>query len=325
MSMKPDERINYLIALYLNNELSGEEKERMEHWCAAHPEEYAFLRKAYHEGVQPIQVDTDKAWRRIRSRVEGDRRMRRRHWIFSVSMVASVCLLIGMFVFHMLNEPKVSMGGLSAEGYFVATDSLLLCSLPDGSSVLLQKGASLSYDWRSSAVRKTHLKGVAYFEVKPNAKRRFSVLTSRQEVTVLGTSFVINSDDTKGTETVWVHTGKVKVRPLDVRKVVVLSPGESSSLDEQGIHVNRKTDPNNYGWATHVLVFQNRPLSEVFAALEISYGTKIALNPSMAKCLVTATFRESTLEEVLGELSVVSGFKYEKTNDGYRITEIKCP
>lgn len=312
--------INYLIALYLNNELSGEEKEFVQQWCEKHPKEYEFLRATYEKELKPVKVDTDKAWDEVSARIAG-RRLKRHRFLYVTSLAATVLLLAGLFIFLQPGEKADSQLTASLEGSFVSSDSRVECHLPDGSRVLLQKNSRLNYDYRDTKARKTSLEGEAYFEVKHNKDRFFSVTTVKQEIRVLGTSFVINAHTENTGETVWVHTGKVKVRNLLNNQDIILSKSESSRLENNHLQKEPVQDQNEYAWATHELIFENKSLSEVAQTLEQTFDTHVALESKLVNYRVTANYKNETLEEILNELSIITGFKYQKTNTGYLIKE----
>lgn len=318
MTQYPNHNINYLIALYLNNELSGEEKEFVQHWCEKHPKEYEFLRATFENKPAPLKIDTDKAWADVSSRMAG-RRVKRHRFYYVTSIAATILLLAGLFVFLQPRGKSDNELTASLEGSFVTMDKRLECTLPDGSRVLLQKNSRLSYNYHDAKIRKTALEGEAYFDVKHNKDRVFSVATSKQEISVLGTSFVINTHQENTGETVWVHTGKVRVRNMDNDQTVVLDKNESSVLVNNHLQKAPVTDQNNYAWATKELIFENKPLVEVVKTIEQTFDTPIVLDSKISDYRVTASYKNEKLEDVLRELSVITGLQYEKAKNGYLI------
>lgn len=325
MTMAPQHKINYLIALYLNNELSGQEKEMAERWCREHPQEYNFLRDAYLNQPDFFQVDTDKAWERVSSSVAQYRLRKRHHLLIAFSVAASVLLLAGVFILNHLNSKSEMPLTALPEGVFESKGTLQECHLPDGSKVVLHKNSRLTYDWRNERVRNTTLDGEAYFEVKHNPERKFTVETHRQEITVLGTSFVVNTRPADGDEAVWVNTGKVTVRSLKANQRIVLERGEGARLQNDRLHREQHNDANLYGWATRELQFTNRLLPEVIEILEKTYDIPIVLEAKNPTCRVTANFRQEPLDKVLKELSAITGFSYKESGNGYLITDVQCP
>lgn len=67
--------------------------------------------------------------------------------------------------------------------------------LPDGSTVWLNSGTSLSYptNFASADHRQVELRGEAYFDVARDESKPFRVQTSQQLIEVLGTQFNVNS------------------------------------------------------------------------------------------------------------------------------------
>lgn len=75
--------------------------------------------------------------------------------------------------------------------------------------------------------------------------------------------------------------------------------------------------------SSQTLVFDNTPLSQIFAILSEVYDIHIIFrDPALADCRITATFStDETLEDILDAITDVCGFAYRKVNGGYEIYE----
>ncbi len=75
--------------------------------------------------------------------------------------------------------------------------------------------------------------------------------------------------------------------------------------------------------SSQTLVFDNTPLSQIFATLSEVYDIHIIFrDPALADCRITATFsKDETLEDILDAITDVCGFAYRKANGGYEIYE----
>ena len=148
-------------------------------------------------------LDEDKAWKRFAFR-QGIRRQVafRRYWMAAASVVL---LLIGFGTFYVKerNNPEwVSVATVSGQ--------LKDVYLPDSTLVSMAGNSTLRYDVKKYGKerRVVEMTGKAFFQVKRNEARPFSVHTAMTEVTVLGTSFQV-SEQPDMTE-VDVVTGKVR-------------------------------------------------------------------------------------------------------------------
>jgi transmembrane sensor len=84
--------------------------------------------------------------------------------------------------------------------------------LPDGSKVWLNADSKISFPLHFfGSERKIILEGEAYFEVSRNKSKPFVVQTDKQEVTVLGTHFNINSYADEGSTKTTLLEGSVSV------------------------------------------------------------------------------------------------------------------
>lgn len=326
-SKRINSEINSLIALYLNDELEGEEKAYVEKWCAENPEEYELLRRLYNEDPAPITVDIDAAWGKVDQRMMFSPSRSRGYNRFLIwSVAASVAVIMGIYFLW----PSGKYGGEqlsnARQEMYEANEATLVRMLPDGTRVTLLKHSRLAYRTGSNGERMAALDGVAFFEVKHDDRRVFSVKTKQQEVTVLGTRFVINARKDSSSEEVFVSSGKVSVWQANGERKVILTQGEKSVLDKEGLHKANNPDANEYAWATKELVFRNQPIDEVFKVLEETFGKTIAVEGCRKNsCPVTASFRQKNVDDILNELSVIVGFNIKKSNNGYLITDIRCP
>ena len=142
-----------------------------------------FVVRHYKEGG----LDEDKAWKRFAFR-QGIRRQVafRRYWMAAASVVL---LLIGFGTFYVKerNNPEwVSVATVSGQ--------LKDVYLPDSTLISMAGNSTLRYDVKKYGKerRVVEMTGKAFFQVKRNEARPFSVHTAMTEVTVLGTSFQIS-------------------------------------------------------------------------------------------------------------------------------------
>ncbi len=196
-------------------------------------------------------------------------------------------------------------------------------SLPDGSSVELNAGATLSYTrtygWQA---RNVVLEGEGFFSVVPS-EQTFSVRTHDATTTVLGTSFNVRAYENRraGATRVTVATGKVHVATFDSGAAVEVTPGQiaqvtpSASLTTDTEHATEQT-----AWREGRLAFYNEPLGHIFAELERRYGVTITVDPDItARRWVYAKDNPADLKTVLDDITQSVFLTYYPTSNGYQV------
>jgi ferric-dicitrate binding protein FerR (iron transport regulator) len=191
--------------------------------------------------------------------------------------------------------------------------------LPDGSIVVLRKGSSISYTpVFNSTERLVRLSGEAFFEVLRNKDKPFRIITGKAEVRVLGTSFLVRSNDSM--DEIVVAAGKVTV--IDKGKTgnqVMLLTGQKVILENNHFEQAQSTDSNYIAWKTGIMDFKNASLSKVLEDVGNYYGLPIGLadnnKAKIAKINITVHFENQPLEQIIEELRLITGLDIKKEND----------
>lgn len=199
-------------------------------------------------------------------------------------------------------------------------------SLPDGSLVELNSGASLMYrralwGWN----RHVQLRGEAFFDVVPT-EHAFVVETFNAEVTVLGTSFNVRAwPNTHTPETrVALATGIVQLSPLGTPdQSVQLAPNEISWV------VGTASPPHPpeavsvtslLAWRTGGFAFHDQPLGDILQDLSRRYNLQITASPILLDApLILYLDPQPDVIAVLDVICTFLGCQYEATETGYRM------
>ncbi len=184
-------------------------------------------------------------------------------------------------------------------------------TLNDGSMVRLNENSKLEFPaFFGSDERLVKLYGEAYFDVTSDPDKPFKVISNQTEVTVLGTTFNVN---TFQAPEVTVASGSVKVADTVSKSTVQLVPGQQAVLLENQIAVS-EVNPDFYiGWHTRKLQFNSLPAEEVFKVLERAYGVTIAMDKQSKKvdCLITGRYQGERIETIMKGLTHILDFTYE--------------
>lgn len=187
--------------------------------------------------------------------------------------------------------------------------------LPDGSVVNLNSGSYLSYTEGFHDGRVVYLEGEAFFDVKKDSLRAFTVHSGRLSTTALGTSFNINAYGED--EEVVLVTGQVSVTDAGSRDEILLDPGEKvmikatdSTLKKERVNIAAYTY-----WKDGVLYFDKASMQDVIKVLERWYGVSISVEGTIPNDKCTGLFKKNEyLTNVLNVLSHSVAFNY-KLND----------
>lgn len=224
---------------------------------------------SYKEGFSPdVEAGLSRLKGRIGSAAEPQpakvRRLSRRRLL---SVAAAVLLLI--------SAGFVVLFGDGATSFENNTTAPMAVSLPDGTEVLLQQGAELSYgaDYNETD-RLIDLEGQAYFRVAKNTERPFLVNTSETELRVTGTAFNLR---VKGEEMeVDVSEGSVELHrggdvvAVKAKQCGLVLPGERPV-------VMTTKNLNRHAWRTGILRFESVLLTEVLEVISNNYGFTVSV------------------------------------------------
>lgn len=238
---------------------------------------------------------------------------------------AAACLIAAVIIgFHFFNNLPESSSETSATGIETknTTTSSRQILLPDGSTVMLEPGASLLTDVNyGKENRIVYLSGEAFFDIKPNAQSPFFVYTGEVVTEVLGTSFRIRSGDENKTIEVSVVTGKVSVYagntgPDKKRMGVIATPNQKVIYD-----MKLKTLRNDLVDRPKIVAsdirtkdfeFDDTPVEEVTTLMQRVYGLEIVVgNQALNHCVFTGDLNGLDLYKQLEILCDVIGAQYE--------------
>ena len=276
-----------LLAKHLAGEASALEQKQLHHWLAAEPSRLQLLTDAtrtWERGGNGAKVfteaDVEPAWQRFQANaglapapqpVEASPARVVPMWSTPAGIMriaAALALLVGVWGVVRTWLPK-KLG--NQEITVAAGPKIQLTTLPDGSRVWVNRNSTLTYgaDFNDAA-REVRLQGEAFFEVKKDHGRPFTVLANDTRTRVLGTSFNVRAYPAEDSVEVAVVTGRVSFQPSSRANATpadsLLLPGRRGVIYKQAplVAVQRAiTDSNFRAWQRQELVFTNQPIREV--------------------------------------------------------------
>lgn len=150
--------------------------------------------------------------------------------------------------------------------------------LDDGTKVWMNADTKLKYPTKfTGKERKVFLEGEAFFEVTPDQKHPFRVVSPSQDVIVLGTSFNICAYNTNKEMFVTLQSGKVEVNATISGQKTTLVPGEQAIIQKfNGTISTRTVDASSYSdWRFGKLLFTSSTLEEIFDRLSKHYDLEV--------------------------------------------------
>ncbi len=191
--------------------------------------------------------------------------------------------------------------------------------LPDSTIVWLNENSILSYNFSNTYKRQIKLSGEAFFDVKRDEKRPFSVQSEHFTTEVLGTSFNIDSRNEKNSF-VSVVSGKVAVQTSEENEILLLTRGDKISYDVKTKKVSKEhilAIDNEMGWIDKKFIFDNIPLEDALRYISKAYDIIFEVqNEKLNTCLIKGTFHKESLSNMLKVIcsSLDCKYKIQKKN-----------
>lgn len=322
-----------LITRYFYSEATPGEIHELETWVKSDPanaqtfSEYQKTWKTIEHTRIASSIDLDLEWNDLKVKVEKLPSSVRPPqysilpWLLRIAAVFLFLAVPSFFLYKYLNHP--------GEKQLTATTEMVEQTLPDGTVVTLNSGATLSYPDRfEGSFRRVTLQGEAWFEVARDKTKPFIVAVENVRIRVVGTTFFVNSKSYHHTREVILSTGLVKVyyenKP---EKTAFLLPGDKAELSCDGYTIAKTTneDVNFLSWKTKHIVLSNTPLNEVVALLTKVYHTSVSLsNDGLNDCRITATFDRQSLESILNVLKATLDLEVRITGTGIELSAHGC-
>lgn len=295
-----------------------------------------------------IEVIADRVWGKIASKTqvfpiaESVYNNKKSPWIVWMQRIAVAAVFIGMIVVSVIYWPgKKTDGRISyvshlkndlTEEKVNDTQKPLKLKLEDGSVVILQPGAQISYPSHFLKNRReVAMEGEIYFEVTKNIARPFYVYHKNIITHVLGTSFTIKAYKYKKEVEVSVRTGRVEVYENRESKKdndnksngVVLTPNQKvlynedsrqfvASLVDSPLPVPVTDEKSKTTASAYNFVFEEAPLSIVLRSLEKMYGIEIVVeDEAIYNCPFSGDISQQNLYTKLDIINQVLKTSYE--------------
>ncbi len=188
--------------------------------------------------------------------------------------------------------------------------------LPDGTTGFLNSGSTLEYPATFDMERTVTLSGEAYFDVKHDKKRPFTVYTPHLATRVLGTRFNVIAYENEECEEIILKEGEVEVFTRKGEKLGTLQPDQKLGFNTVTNRYGKSTvEAYQYiSWTEGKLVFRNESMQEMANRLGRWYNVEIAIvDAELLSYGLWATFIDEPIEEVMKLITLTAPIIYEES------------
>jgi transmembrane sensor len=181
----------------------------------------------------------------------------------------------------------------------------------------------------AEGARSVELQGDAYFDVRHDASKPFSVRVGRAVIEDIGTTFMIESD-AGDTTNVSVISGSVRLRSSDsaANSGAVLTAGDRGSMSANGAvrSYPHTVTEDAAAWTSGRLVFKDASLIRVIGEIRRWYGVTLRVtDSSLVDRALTFDATGESVDQVLKIIGLDLGARIERQGDTATITPIRSP
>ncbi len=276
----------------------------------------------YYSSGTANEVDTDKAWETLSTRIVADEKEVNviQHpsaihipvwlkWAASVLVIAGLGWATYLGWMQFADHPLLVFENTDQEMVSVKT-------LDDGSLVYLARQSQISYpEFFDATARKVKMAGEAFFDVAPDAQKPFTIEAGNATIEVVGTSFNVKTIN-PGTLELFVEEGRVKVWfDKSRQESVMVNEGQLLML-ENGLAEVVFPSYYNTQWRRNLLQFKDERLENILYALNKTYGITFETeNDNIKNRIMTVTIYDGKLETISELIALSLSIDYEIVGD----------
>ena len=331
--MKQSKKIDDIIVAFLSGTAEERDLKLLKEWSEVSYEneaQLAYLKKIWEErSSEPKFVHYEELAEKIwQEGMEDGRRDKyfipqKRYGVRSISYFLKIAVVVILFVltpyliFHF--RKSIEKGNKITESVSITqkqnpAGQKTRINLPDGSVVWLNSLSSISYPvYFSDSARTIALEGEAYFEVKKDSLRPFTVKSGNISTTALGTSFNINAYPDQDDIHIGLITGKVWIRDSESEKSLILNHNHGVVYNKKDKLIKEVAiDPQKIlAWKNGILLFDGENFREFVSKLEKWYGVEIIVEGDPPNGWeIRGNFADEYLSNILASISFNKKFSY---------------
>jgi len=236
-----------------------------------------------------------------------------------LAAAAAALLAVGVARWRAAGPPDEGVRDVAARTVVTNVGERDSLRLPDGSQVVLAPASRLVVTDFGRARREVQLQGAAWFAVRHDEARPFTVRAGGAVIQDIGTAFAVRTDGDSGVA-VAVTEGVVALRAVVAAASgdtgVVLAAGDRGVLRAGGrvSAVRGGVTEADTAWRQGRLVYRDASLDQVVADLRRWYGVELRVaDASVAGRHLTATFEAGDpVERVLDVIALAVGAELDR-------------
>lgn len=298
---------------FFRGEFSEKETAQLNDWLESDENNREIYRNAHRvfDALLLDRISTDESDAKKKS----GRRMSR----IVMAVIANAAAIAGVFFLakYMSRESIRTEMANSLTTIRVPEGQRLDITLGDGTRVKMNAGAVLKYPsmFREDS-REVQLSGEAFFEVRHDAERPFTVHTFASDIRVLGTKFNVNANEELSRFTTALVEGSVKVtNTANANEFIIMKPSDRVSLENGHLIHKGHYSHSDLSWIEGIVVLDELNFDNLVRKLEKAYGVDIVIDrdtvPSMEG--ITGELRISDgIDHAMKVLQHIAAFDYSK-------------
>jgi len=319
-----------LLGKFLARETDAQESALVNDWLGQNEQNkkelanFAFIWEQTQNLKQETQVDVDLAWNKVKTKIQKPKEAKviplypKKVWS-PARIAASITIFVAAALMILLFTQKdVELLTLQT------TQNTLQQTLPDGSTVFLNKNTKLTYpsDFEGDT-REITLSGEAFFDIKRDESKPFIIHANGTDVKVLGTSFNVKAYD----KNVRVNVESGKVQFIAKKQKTILEKGEEAEFEAEKDTIVKQLsyNKNAIAYKTKTYIFEDTSLENVIKILSEGYEAEIKIRNSAIKtCRLTTTFENESLPNALNVIAETLNLQVSKEGNKYTLDGQGC-
>jgi ferric-dicitrate binding protein FerR (iron transport regulator) len=279
---------------------------------------------------QRMRVDVDKAWSRLRGRLEKDglipeRETRTNRFFTPMFRMAAAILVLAVLgiTFYIIRTSIGDTMKLAASTGMSEEFGLLL---PDGSVVDLNAHSRIRFSHDKAGNRLITMSGEAFFNVSHDPGKPFIINAGQAVIRVTGTAFSVRTEQDGNRIEVFVESGSVQLLQAgNDENMIELESGGIGILENNAIRMENNSDENYLSWKTRKLTFRQENLGEVTRVLNRTYKKEFLFaNQELEYCLFTGTFDQLPVDSVVRVIQLALNLDVEQKQNTFVLSGDPC-
>ncbi len=329
---RQEDHIDELIGKYLAGEAEADEIAFIESWAGKDEVNQKYIEQfstIFQKAAQvrEFQVyDTDAAWTKLKAnlRSPGGKVIPIQNrspfgLIWRIAATVIVAVGIGYFTY-------TSFSSSAIEPFVVETAKKIVTdTLPDGSSVVLNRETKLAYSFdKKKQAHTVKLSGEAFFSIHHDDSKTFIIDLAGVFIRDIGTSFNVKAYPESNTIEVVVEEGEVMFYSDEDSGIYLRENGKGVYNKDTKTFTIDQPEPNALAYTTKFFSFSNTDLVSVVEALNDVYDKKIILHDNLKNCHLTVSFNNETQEEIVTIIAETLGLTVTEADGKIKLEGPGC-